>query len=324
MPISAIRSVHSVPKTVSSKLPRNASIHCLVASDLVLGRAKIPEWYQLVPTLADFVGCMPMSWPSELQELLPGEAMAIMRRHRDRYQRDWDMANAAFHSISEDMFLHAWYLGATRAFYYETDKTLKYPWHDRLAMLPLADLFNHSAKGCNAAFTSKSYTIVADRKYMAGSEVTTSYGEHSNDYLLAEYGFILDENDFDHVCLDTVIFPRLTEALRTELQRKEMLGEFLWRPGMKRTGKLWVAVRLLSGADTAVKGTWPALRQGKEDESGSLAKADELVQQLLAEYEPEAGDKLRHARAATAGSDYQRQTLVKRWDQIVAMLQQRN
>lgn len=93
---------------------------------------------------------------------------------------------------------------------------------------------------------------------------------------------------------------------------------------MKRTGKLWVAVRLLSGADTAVKGTWPALRQGKEDESGSLAKADELVQQLLAEYEPEAGDKLRHARAATAGSDYQRQTLVKRWDQIVAMLQQRN
>ena len=69
----------------------------------------------------------------------------------------------------------------TRTFYYVTAQMEAYPPDDRLALLPVADLFNHAAGGCQVSFTPDGcFSVCADRVYRAGEEVYVSYGEHSN------------------------------------------------------------------------------------------------------------------------------------------------
>ncbi|KAL6699006.1 hypothetical protein J3F84DRAFT_364610 [Trichoderma pleuroticola] len=107
----------------------------------------------------------------------------------------------------------------TRSFYNETPETLKYHWEDGLALIPVADLFNHSDDGCKVNFSSHVYQIVADRAYNKGEELFISYSSHSNDYNLLEYGFILDENPSDDVYIDDVVFPKLSKSHKEELKK---------------------------------------------------------------------------------------------------------
>ena len=59
--------------------------------------------------------------------------------------------------------------------------------------------------GCDVTFSPSGYTICADRDIAPGEEVSISYGNHSNDFLLAEYGFILAENRWDEIRLDDIL-----------------------------------------------------------------------------------------------------------------------
>ncbi len=64
-----------------------------------------------------------------------------------------------------------------------------------MAQSPFSDYFNHtsSPSACNVLFSSSGYTITTPAKIKQGEEVYISYGNHSNDFLLTEYGFILPE-----------------------------------------------------------------------------------------------------------------------------------
>ena len=99
------------------------------------------------------------------------------------------------------------------------------PSEDQMALVPIADLINHAETGCVVTFSSTAYIITADRRYRQGEEVRFCYGEqHSNDALMAEYGFIMARNRWDSVALDEVILPRLSAQQRTELGGKGWLG----------------------------------------------------------------------------------------------------
>jgi hypothetical protein len=54
-----------------------------------------------------------------------------------------------------------------------------------------------------------------------------SYGNHSNDFLLAEYGFILDENKWGEISLDEVILPLFSEEQKHKLKEAGFLGNFI-------------------------------------------------------------------------------------------------
>lgn len=61
-------------------------------------------------------------------------------------------------------------------------------------------------------------------------EILATYGAHSNDKLLAHYGFILPDNIDDSVPLDDVILANVTLDQRTALQSVGYLGNYSLTP----------------------------------------------------------------------------------------------
>lgn len=189
---------------------------------------------------------MPLTWPSSLTARLPPAAKSLLEKQRAKFERDWTLVSGSFplkgvegrrdgsgqviHPVdaacSREAYLYAWLLVNTRTFYFVTPKTEKLPKEDHMALQPVADLFNHTDKGgCNVTFDHDgSFSFKTTKPYEKGEEVHISYGSHSNDFLLVEYGFVLESNLWDEVNLDDAIIPSLTSSTRRP-GRKEALEE---------------------------------------------------------------------------------------------------
>jgi hypothetical protein len=81
------------------------------------------------------------------------------------------------------------------------------------------------------SFSSSGYTITTPAKIKKGEEVYISYGNHSNDFLLTEYGFILGEegggNRWDEVPLDAYILPLFSAKQKERLEERGFLGKYV-------------------------------------------------------------------------------------------------
>ena len=170
--------------------------------------------------------CMPLAWEDQLQGLLPTPAREIVGKQKGRFSNDWEQFSEAFPGHSRDDFLYSWLLINSRTFYHEGDGSEAYPAHDRLALLPLADFFNHADSGCKVTYDAESYTITTDREYKSGEEIYISYGEHTNDFLLAEYGFIpnVEDNKWDKIELDEFSRNLLGDGIEQKLDSAAKAG----------------------------------------------------------------------------------------------------
>ena len=312
--LKAIRSLHTVPERVSARFSRDMSIHGLLAADFTLNPLPWAEWRKLVPQFAHFHKSLPYFWPNELQRQLPAAAGKLLQKQQDAAERDWNMFHGESSEVAFEDYVYAWFLVGTRAFYYDTPDTRPYPWLDRLAVLPVADMFNHAATGCSVSFSAKSYTFTTDRQYLQGDEVCTSYGEHSNDFLLAEYGFLLQDNRHDCVCLDDFILPRLSQSQQAEWSDRGGAENFL----LSNSGpceRTWIAMRLLCGE------TMPEI-DGEKDPTKSRHKTVPLLRSILAQFLANCETVQQELEAMNAGHTDQRDMLKWRWKQIKSALEQ--
>ncbi|KAK8074943.1 Ribosomal lysine N-methyltransferase s.t1.c11 [Apiospora hydei] len=100
VPARCLRSIETVPKALSRRLPRDISVHGLLAADLALDASDTyAAWNAVCPTPADFAS-MPIHWPPALQELLPGPARVLLARQQAKIERDWAAASKLFLSPS--------------------------------------------------------------------------------------------------------------------------------------------------------------------------------------------------------------------------------
>ncbi|OAA49983.1 SET domain protein [Beauveria brongniartii RCEF 3172] len=315
VPTSAIRSRHTLPKALMAKAATNMTLHGLLAADLLLHPQSSGVWGKLVPSLADFESSTPFFWPKMLQELLPREAKNLLRKQQTKFQQDWHHAKKVLPDLAEQEYLYSWFLVGTRSFYYEIEETLSYPSHDRLALLPVADMFNHASAGCSVAFSTEAYEITADRAYQAGEEVYTSYGTHSNDFLLAEYGFVLPDNPWDQLCLDKVLLAKLPPQHMTALSERDLLGDFMLRANLAPGDRTCVAMRGLASGGGVPE--WDDWMHGREDADGTLAEARAMLPGFLAEFR---GDVEDHRRRITELRDdanaAKMDVLLQRWNQL--------
>lgn len=165
-------------------------------------------------------------------------------------------------------YMYAWMVVNTRTFYFVHSSRGKLSptdadeaavdREDRMALQPVADLFNHHGEAPRSAddpppspvsFDGAGFTIRAGRRYRRGEEVCISYGHHSNDFLLAEYGFVLEHNHHDEVQLDEAILPRLSPEQRDELEAAGFLGRYALDARTVCCYRAEVAVRLLCAYD---------------------------------------------------------------------------
>ncbi|KJK75307.1 hypothetical protein H634G_09325 [Metarhizium anisopliae BRIP 53293] len=314
IPAGAILRLDSVPASISSRLP-SASIHGLLAAQLAAGcDAETALRRDAMPSLQSFAATTPLFWHRRLRDLLPAGARRLVARQETALERDWAAFHEGFPGVARDAYLRCWFLVGTRAFYHETDATLGYPWEDRLALLPVADMFNHAGvPGCAVAFSPEAYTVTATRACARGDEVFLSYGEHSNDFLLAEYGFLLDDNPWDTADLGAFVLSGLDAEQQAEL-RARGFDECVVGPGEQwhlPDGALDILGRHFAGEPPrrAANGG----RQGKPQKERVLAA-------VLTRFLDEIRDVKSAIRAVTVGDDAQCATLLRRWDQIEALV----
>lgn len=304
IPIRSVRSLHSVPSAIRTKLDPSMSIHGLLAAEFALEPPKDTYWGTLIPQMRDFEASTPFFWCESLQRCLPEEAAQVLRRQQERVSADWAIFTAGFPDVPEREYVYAWFLVNTRGFYYETPEMLRYPWVDRLALLPVADLFNHAATGCLVTFTAKGYIVKTDCEFAEGDEVCFSYGEHSNDVLLAEYGFLLEGNNYDKVCIDSFVLSRATEEQKLLLGESDILGGYYIDAEGHLNDTSRQALQLIDGS-----------KDGAPEVNRTTVNA------ILKKFHNEIKMKQRAINADTDGELAQRETLAARWSQIEAVVE---
>lgn len=318
MPTTLLRTVDTVPKSTRKKLPSHVSVHGLLAADLALDKSPTYKlWNAVIPPKAELEHTCPLAWAPELQTYLPSPAAERLRKQQSKFARDWEEVRLAFPELREDDYRYAWLLVNTRTFYYSTPKTEKlYHKDDRMALQPVADLFNHADEGCAVAFDQQSFTIRANRVYEAGEEVFICYGRHGNDFLLAEYGFVLEENKWDEVGIDEPVLSHLSKEQRTDLEDTGFSGNYRLDADTV-CYRTQVAVRRMC---MPVEG-WRRLIEGLEDAEVLKGKVDVMIVKLLRAYEKDILGIITELEGMKDGTEGQRGMLVKRWSQVRVLVE---
>ncbi|OTB02869.1 hypothetical protein M426DRAFT_74354 [Hypoxylon sp. CI-4A] len=316
VPTSCLRSIDTVRKSVIRHLPKSISIHGLLAADLALDNsAKYAIWNAVCPTPEDFAG-MPLVWPQELRALLPPAAQGLLTKQESKLIQDWAAVSAAFpDQLDEARYRYAWMLVNTRTFYYVNTKLKKRSADDHMCLQPVADLFNHGDEGCNVAFDREGFAVKSMRSYAKDEEVKICYGRHSGDFLLVEYGFVMDDDRWDEILLDDVLLPRLSDRQKEKLDEVGFLGKYI----LDREAvchRTQVALRILC---CNVR-EWGRFVDGIDDGERSQQKVDNLILELLREQKQKAQETISQIGALGKGDVQQKEVLIKRWTQIQGLV----
>ncbi|KAI0913042.1 SET domain-containing protein [Ustulina deusta] len=325
VPTNCLRTLSTVPKARLRKLSDTSiSVHGILAADLTLDKStKYAPWDAIVPSAADLAG-MPLTWPAELQALLPPHSRGLLAKQQAKFDRDWGHVATAFPELRARgaEYQHAWLLVNSRTFYYVNAAlrrrrgTTK---DDHMALQPVADLFNHGDEGgCHVVFGGDGFAFRATAPYARGDEVKICYGRHGGDFLLVEYGFVTGENCWDEAVLDEVVLGRLGGRQRERLEGKGFLGGYVLdrETVCHRTQ---VALRLLC----CKVGEWMRFVDGNDDGEASQMAVDTLLLELLREYVTRVDGTMERIRRLEVGQQLQKDILVERWRQIRRLLDTR-
>lgn len=201
---------------------------------------------------------------------------------------------------------------------------------DCYAMCPFMDYFNHSDIGCDPQCDSSGYSVTADREYKAGEEVFVSYGTHTNDFLLVEYGFILGSNHNDAIPLDHLLLPLLSDERKAALKEDGFHGKytlFTKEPTICHRTQAVLRLLLLDNR------RYSAFVGGDDDGSKEQARVNDYLAGILTKYsrqiidildelelvkvdesDGQAGDSRNSATRQSKAAH--RDVLLRRWKQI--------
>lgn len=289
---------------------------------------------------------MPLNYSEALQELLPHAATTLLTNQRTKLEKDWTDLHPHIPAISKDLFTYTWLIVNTRTFYWEypdlpnshprlPKKRKQLTADDCYAMCPFMDYFNHSDIGCDPQSDSKGYSVTADREYKAGEEVFVSYGTHTNDFLLVEYGFILESNRNDSIPLDHLLLPLLSKEQAEALKEDGFHGNYTLSSKEPTICHRTEAVLRLLVLDNR---RYSAFVGGDDDGSKEQGRVNAYLVQILTKYSRQiieileeveglhvdrhSSDKVRRGSSKGAVSEKlpirteQKDVLIRRWKQI--------
>ncbi|KAF2797743.1 SET domain-containing protein [Melanomma pulvis-pyrius CBS 109.77] len=284
------------PVVRNYKFPPTSTIHGRLAAFLALNytdkNSVYRPWQEVWPSQEEFKTILPIYWPQKVQDLLPHASKVLLSNQRTKLEKDWTDFRTFLPSISKSLFTYAWLIVNTRTFYWEypdlpkthvrlPKKRAQFTADDCYAMCPFMDYFNHSDVGCDPKNDAKGYSVTADRDYKAGEEVYVTYGAHTNDFLLVEYGFTLESNKCNSLSLDHVIIPQLSPDQSTILKEDGFYGNYTLTPSTPTTcHRTQAALRLLSLPSRR----YSAFVSGTDEGAVEQPKIDKYLLELLEGY----------------------------------------
>ncbi|KNG44269.1 set domain-containing protein [Stemphylium lycopersici] len=233
----------ALPSIKALNLPSTMTVHGKLAASLAMwytNKTAHPytPWQAVWPTAADFQLTMPLYFPASLQAHLPPAATTLLTNQKKNLERDWLSTIPLNLAVDKETYTYTWLIVNTRTFYWDypdlsnaspllPKRRSKLTANDCYCMCPFIDYFNHSDAGCDPQHDAKGYSVTADRAYAAGEEVFVTYGSHSNDFLLSEYGFILPgKNRHDAIPLDDLLIPLLEKGQMEALKEDGFYGNY--------------------------------------------------------------------------------------------------
>lgn len=319
VPMTIIRTAATVPKSISKSIGP-ISVHGLLAADLAMDNsATTAPWRAVMPTRQDFKESMPLMWDPNLQALLPLTSKTLLENQKRKLSKDWASTYKCFPDLVYEDYLYHWLVVNTRTFHYtSSSRQSKKPSNpdDCMALNPFADYFNHTdSQGCEVSFGPDGYKIHTAHTIEQGDEIYISYGSHSNDFLLAEYGFILSENKWDETSLDSCILPLFSKQQKQQLDEVGFLGKYTLD---KETTchRTQVALRLLCLSGKR----WQRFVGGQDDGEKEQPAVDACLAQILDGYLDHVEEKMERLTMLDSGLDSQRTALSNRWKQIHYLL----
>lgn len=127
-----------------------------------------------------------------------------------RFEKDYDVVTAldALGIIDRTDFLWAWMCINSRCLYMEVPQAKDSA--DNFTMAPYVDFLNHlSEDQCGIKIDSHGFHVLTSCSYRPEEELYFSYGPHSNEFLLCEYGFTLPQNRWNFIDITDYIQPLL-------------------------------------------------------------------------------------------------------------------
>ncbi|KAF8242517.1 SET domain-containing protein, partial [Wilcoxina mikolae CBS 423.85] len=191
VPRRSLLNLSTLP-TFAPSLPRSqkASTHAL----LTLAILSSPSPW--ISTFPSSFPTHPLLWPATQQSLLPSSAIRLLSDQQTRLTTDLAAARELTDIDDEASFTTAWLCVNTR--------TLHFP-VGGMTLCPFIDYFNHSSsspRACAVTLDARGYTVTTTCRIEKGEEVFVTYGSHSGDFCLVEYGFVPSEKEGDYLQLD--------------------------------------------------------------------------------------------------------------------------
>ncbi|PWW72955.1 SET domain-containing protein [Tuber magnatum] len=300
------------------------------------------EWIDVWPKAKEFRGSMPLMWSAEEINLLPPSTKRLLDEQREKFKRDFKTVEKKGFGFTKQEYMWAWIIGFSWKITRHADscalvntRTLFYkpphpayndlPREDCMALCPFIDYFNHSDDGCSVQLTPTGFTVTPTKpSYPANAQLFVTYGCHSNDFLLVEYGFNLplEKNKWDEVSITPNLLPLLSEEHKRVLSREGFLGKYAFDKEAF-CFRTQVAVRLMliehpeMDANWRKVEAWKNFLSGHDDGERERYMVEESLLGFLDALEEEGkyalleADKLREQGI--------RGVIKMRWEQILGM-----
>ncbi|KAJ5692184.1 hypothetical protein N7462_001607 [Penicillium macrosclerotiorum] len=267
--------------------------------------------------------CISGKWPT-IEKIIPmkqydTEHQNLLLGQDIRLRKAWAHVTTIFPETDWRLFSYYWLIINTRSFYWVAEG--EEPPNDRndaMAMLPFADYFNHADIECDVKFNAEEYTLRATEDYEVGDEVYMSYGGHPNDFLLAEYGFILDKNESDCIYLDEIILRDLNNrAKEEELLLNQYYGNYqLTSHGVCYRTEVAACLKYMNEED------WRNHILEGSTEGVDEKKTEAIIEGWIRAYAGEADAAMKYLQEAITTNPVlqahrsKAETLLRRWTQI--------
>lgn len=244
---------------------------------------------------------IPLLWTQDLVDLLPASTQAYLAKQRTvfskhlasaiRFLNDCPILSSRLgNTLDVDSFTWSWLAVNSRCIYQELSPTSTRD--DNYACSPLIDMINHApstSPHCKLSYDIKGLSVISTSSYQAGQETFISYGAHSNDALLCEYGFVMSCNPDNHVVIDTLLLKKLGASQQRLLMEMGYFEEYTINHDGNASFRTEVAVRVaLLGEDECVEGSRGCRRlmqfvNGQSSGSREQAEVDAFLRKLLEE-----------------------------------------
>lgn len=182
----------------------------------------VESWWspfiELLPTMNDFK-TSPFIWKvlkeEEYLRYLPASTTNHANKMYDKFEADFDKVTELLSkfgvSIPIESFLLKWMCVNSRCLYMEIPESKSI--EGNFTMAPYVDFINHSSTDqCVLKIDRTGFYVKTpvNKKYETDGELYLSYGPHSNEFLLCEYGFMLPENQWNDIDISKEVINLLT------------------------------------------------------------------------------------------------------------------